>query len=48
MTAGYSGKPLAEKLGVRDGDTLAVMDAPAHYAALVEPFVPACIAEGAA
>lgn len=37
MTAGYSGKPLAEKLGVRDGDTLAVMDAPAHYAALVEP-----------
>lgn len=37
MTAGYSGKPLAEKLGVRDGDTLAVLDAPADYAAWVEP-----------
>lgn len=37
MTEGYSGKPLAQKLGVKDGDTLAVMDAPAHYPGLVEP-----------
>lgn len=37
MTTGYSGKPLAEKLGVRDGDTVALMDAPADYAAWVEP-----------
>ncbi len=37
MTEGYSGKPLAEKLGVRDGDTLAVMDAPTAYASWVEP-----------
>lgn len=35
--AGYSGKTLADKLGVREGDTLAVMDGPADYAALVEP-----------
>lgn len=34
---GYSGKTLAAKLGVREGDTLAVLDAPAHYASLVEP-----------
>lgn len=39
MTAaiGYSGKPLIDKLGVREGDTLAVMDAPATYADLVAP-----------
>ena len=37
MTTGYSGKALAEKLGVRDGDTVALMDAPADYAAWIEP-----------
>lgn len=29
--AGYSGKPLVEKLGVRDGMRLAVVDPPAGY-----------------
>lgn len=37
MTIGYSGKPLAEKLGVRDGDTVALIDAPVEYAGWVEP-----------
>jgi len=34
---GYSGKPLIQKLDVRAGDSLAVMDAPAHYGDLVAP-----------
>lgn len=37
MTPGYAGKPLAEKLGVRDGDTVALIDAPVEYASWVEP-----------
>lgn len=36
-TPGYSGKPLIQKLDVRDGDTLAVLDAPADYATWVAP-----------
>lgn len=36
-TSGYSGKPLIQKLDVRVGDTLAVIDPPAGYAALVAP-----------
>ena len=36
-TAGYSGKPLSAKLGIRPGDTLAVMDPPPNYRLLVEP-----------
>jgi hypothetical protein len=36
-TAGYSGKPLSAKLGIKAGQTLAVVDPPAHYAALVDP-----------
>ena len=35
--AGYSGKPLIEKLGLRPGQTLAAIDAPKHYASLVKP-----------
>ena len=35
--AGYSGKPLIQKLDVRDGDTLAVLEAPVDYADLVAP-----------
>jgi hypothetical protein len=35
---GYSGKSLIQKLGVRDGDRMAVINAPAHYAELVAPF----------
>jgi len=33
--AGYSGKPLAQKLGIRTGTTVAALRAPAHYAALL-------------
>jgi len=36
-TTGYSGKPLAAKLGVKPGQTLLALDAPAHYADLVAP-----------
>ena len=34
---GYSGKPLAQKLGVKPGDRVSTIDAPAHYADLVAP-----------
>ncbi len=30
-TAGYSGTPLAKKLGIRPGDTVAILGAPAGY-----------------
>jgi hypothetical protein len=36
-TAGYSGKPLSEKLGVGEGDVIATIDAPTHYAELLRP-----------
>jgi hypothetical protein len=36
-TVGYSGKPLSAKLGIKPGQTLAVLAAPDHYRALVEP-----------
>lgn len=35
--AGYSGKPLAAKLGIRPGDVVLALDAPPHYAELVAP-----------
>lgn len=34
---GYSGKPLIQKLGLKPGETLAVLNPPAHYAELVAP-----------
>lgn len=34
---GYSGKPLAQKLGLKAGCSLAAIDAPGHYTELVEP-----------
>lgn len=34
---GYSGKPLIDKLGLKPGQTLAVIDPPAHYDELVAP-----------
>ncbi len=37
MTAGYSGTPLAKKLGIKEGMTVAVVDAPENYAELVGP-----------
>jgi hypothetical protein len=35
MSAGYSGKPLAQKLGIRSGQRLIILDAPDHYAAVL-------------
>ncbi len=35
--AGYSGKRLIEKLGLKPGQTLAALGAPSHYAELVAP-----------
>jgi hypothetical protein len=36
-SAGYSGTPLARKLGIRSADRVAVVDDPGHLRALVEP-----------
>jgi hypothetical protein len=35
--AGYSGTPLAKKLGIKAGMVVHVVNAPAHYATLLEP-----------
>ena len=35
--AGYSGKSLTQKLGVKSGDVVRPIDAPEHYAALLDP-----------
>lgn len=43
--AGYSGTPLAKKLGLRDGTRLNVIAAPRAYASIVRP-LPAVIAVG--
>ena len=37
MTSGYSGTPLAQKLGIKAGDRVLLEGAPAHYRALVAP-----------
>lgn len=37
MSAGYSGTPLAKKLGIKDGFTVLTVGAPANYRELVEP-----------
>jgi hypothetical protein len=34
--AGYSGTPLAQKLGVKEGARVAAIDAPDHFAALID------------
>ena len=34
---GYSGKPLATKLGIKEGSTLLTLNAPPHYRTLIEP-----------
>ncbi|MFP5317493.1 MAG: DUF3052 domain-containing protein [Acidimicrobiia bacterium] len=36
-TAGYSGTPLARKLGIREGATVALLDAPDGFEAELEP-----------
>ncbi len=39
--AGYSGTPLAKKLGIKERHKVHVMGAPANYRALLEPLPPA-------
>lgn len=41
MTAGYSGKPLATKLGITKGTTVLVLGAPDHLQRLLDPLPPA-------
>jgi hypothetical protein len=36
-TAGYSGTPLAKKLGIKEGGKLYILNAPENYLSLVEP-----------
>ena len=45
--AGYSGTPLAKKLGVKEGSRLCAKGAPAHYAALLQPLPPGVVFEDA-
>lgn len=37
MPAGYSGTPLAKKLGIKAGSTVAVLDGPTNFAELLDP-----------
>ena len=37
MTAGYSGTPLARKLGIKEGHSVAALWAPDHFPELLEP-----------
>lgn len=37
MTAGYSGTPLAKKLGIKENSTVAAVNAPDNYAELLSP-----------
>ena len=37
MTVGYSGTPLAKKLGIKEGFAILAVDAPDDYFSLVEP-----------
>ena len=43
--AGYSGTPLAKKLGYRDGNRVFLLSAPKNYRALVDPLPPAILFE---
>lgn len=40
MNAGYSGTPLARKLGIKEGFTILTVDAPENYRHLLEPLPP--------
>lgn len=37
LSSGYSGTPLAKKLGIKESHRLYVMDAPSHYLSLLAP-----------
>ncbi|MEP6607946.1 MAG: DUF3052 domain-containing protein [Burkholderiaceae bacterium] len=38
--AGYSGTPLAQKLGIKEASRVVLVDAPAHYVSLLDPVPP--------
>jgi len=40
MTAGYSGRPLVKKLGIKRGNRLAILQAPDHYLELLGELPP--------
>lgn len=40
--SGYSGTPLAKKLGFKDGFKIKILNEPAYYFALFESFLPNC------
>ena len=40
MTAGYSGTPLAKKLGIKEGFVVYTIDPPANFHASIEPLPP--------
>ena len=40
MSTGYSGTPLAKKLGIKEGFTVLTIDAPDNYRELLEPLPP--------
>lgn len=40
MTAGYSGTPLAKKLGFKEGFTILTVNEPDHYRDLIDPLPP--------
>ena len=41
MTAGYSGTPLAQKLGIKAGQKVVIIDGPATYRKLLAPLLEA-------
>jgi len=42
-TAGYSGTPLARKLGIKEGSRVLLLDAPAELAGLLAPLPPGVV-----
>lgn len=40
MRAGYSGTPLARKLGIKEGHRVAALGAPPHFTGLLDPLPP--------
>ena len=42
--AGYSGTPLAQKLGIKEGHRVVLLDAPETFAATLEPLPPIALA----
>lgn len=47
MTAGYSGRPLVKKLGIKSGNRIALLHAPARYLALLGELPADLVIDGA-